>query len=232
MTLFQDKFKMDSNRLKNWDYSSLAVYFITMVTQNREYLFGSIEEDKMILSKNGQIVENELLKSIKIRKNWFFHNWIVMPNYIHLLIEIQNNEVSSEMNNVHTQIERSHIVETHSSASTSGTSTTDIAANNLINSSINNVTNVAKTHCSASLQNNHENNYANKYGYELSRNPNSISSFVAIFKSVTTKQINGSASIWQSNYHDHIVRNYKRFETIYNYIKTNPSSWATDSMKL
>ena len=232
MTLFQDKFKMDSNRLKNWDYSSSAVYFITMVTRNREYLFGSIEENKMVLNKNGQIVENELLKSIKIRKNWFFHNWIVMPNYIHLLIEIQNNEVSSEMNNVHTQIERSHIVETHSSASTSGTSTTDIAANNLINSSINNVTNVAKTHCSASLQNNHENNYANKYGYELSRNPNSISSFVAIFKSVTTKQINGSASIWQSNYHDHIVRNYKRFETIYNYIKTNPSSWATDSMKL
>ena len=228
MTLFQDKFKMDSNRLKNWDYSSSAVYFITMVTQNREYLFGSIEGDKMILNENGQIVENELLKSIKIRKNWFFHNWIVMPNHIHLLIEIQNNEVSSEMNNVHTQIERSHIVETHSSASTSGTSTTDIAANN----STNNVTTVAKTHCSASLQNNHENNYANKYGYELSRKPNSISSFVAIFKSVTTKQINGSASIWQSNYHDHIVRNYKRFETIYNYIKTNPSSWATDSMKL
>jgi len=242
MTLFQDKFKMDSNRLKNWDYSSSAVYFITMVTQNRVYLFGSIEEDKMILNENGQIVENELLKSIKIRKNWFFHNWIVMPNHIHLLIEIQNNGIDTETNNSHTdiqkeqierlQIERSHIVETHSSASTSGTSTTDIAANNLINSSINNVTTVAKTHCSTSLQNNHENNYANKYGYELSRKPNSISSFVAIFKSVTTKQINGSASIWQSNYHDHIVRNYKRFETIYNYIKTNPSSWATDSMKL
>jgi len=232
MTLFKDKFKMDSNRLKNWDYSSSAVYFITMVTRNREYLFGSIEENKMVLNENGQIVENELLKSIKIRKNWFFHNWIVMPNHVHLLIEIQNNEVSSEMNDIQTQIERSHIVETHSSASTSGTSTTNIAANN----SINNVTNVVKTHRCASLpnnhENNHENNYANKYGFELSRKSNSISSFVAIFKSVTTKQINGSASIWQANYHDHIVRNYKRFETIYNYIKTNPSSWETDSMKL
>jgi len=224
MTLFKDKFKMDSNRLKNWDYSSSAVYFITMVTRNREYLFGSIEENKMVLNKNGQIVENELLKSIKIRKNWFFHNWIVMPNHVHLLIEIQNNEVSSEMNDIQTQIERSYIVETHSSASTSGTSTTNIASNVAAN--------VAKTHCCASLPNNHENNYANKYGFELSRKPNSISSFVAIFKSVTTKQINGSASIWQANYHDHIVRNYKRFETIYNYIKTNPSSWETDSMKL
>jgi len=225
MTLFKDKFKMDSNRLKNWDYSSSAVYFITMVTRNREYLFGSIEENKMVLNENGQIVENELLKSIKIRKNWFFHNWIVMPNHVHLLIEIQNNEDCPEINNLHTQIEssqieRSHIVETHSSASTSGTSTTNIAAN------------VAKTHCCASLRSNHENNHLNKYGFELSRKSNSISSFVAIFKSVTTKQINESASIWQANYHDHIVRNYKRFETIYNYIKTNPSSWETDSMKL
>ena len=219
MTLFKDKFKINSNRLKNWDYSSPAVYFITLVTHNREYLFGSIEENKMVLNKNGQIVENELLKSIKIRKDWFFHNWVVMPNHIHLLIEIQDNIANVDMN-----IERSHIVETHSSASTSSISTINIETNN--------ETNVAETHCCASLQNNHEHNQVNKYGCELSRKSKSISSFVAIFKSVTTKQINGVNSIWQSNYHDHIVRNYKRFETIYNYIKTNPSSWETDSMKL
>jgi REP element-mobilizing transposase RayT len=244
MTLFKDKFKMDSNRLKNWDYSSSAIYFITLVTQDRECVFGSIMEDKMILNKNGQIVENELLKSIKIRKNWFFHNWIVMPNHIHLLIEIQNNEISTQTNNLHTQIgrsqiehqqiehqqiecsqiKRSHIVETHSSASTPGTSTTNIASNIGLN--------IAETHCCASLRNNHENNHANKYGTVLYRKPNSISSFVAIFKSVTTKQINGLDSIWQSNYHDHIVRNHKTFETIYNYIKTNPLSWEMDSMKL
>lgn len=213
MTLFKDKFKINSNRLKNWDYSSPAVYFITLVTHNREYLFGSIEENKMVLNKNGHIVENELLKSIKIRKDWFFHNWIVMPNHIHLLIEIPDN-----IDNVDT-----HIVETHSSASTFSISTTN---------KTNNETNVAETHCSASLRNNHEHNHTNKYGCELSRKSKSISSFVAIFKSVTTKQINGVNSIWQSNYHNHIVRNYKRFEIIYNYIKTNPSSWETDSMKL
>jgi REP element-mobilizing transposase RayT len=154
----------------------------------------------MILNKNGQIIETELLKSIKIRKNWFFHNWIVMPNHVHLLIEIMDP-----------QIGHPHIVETHSSASTSSIST------------IQNVeTNVAETHSCAPLQ--------NQSVSKLSRKPNSISSFVAIFKSVTTKQINGTESIWQSNYHDHIVRNYKTFETIYNYIKSNPRSWETDSI--
>ena len=72
--------------------------------------------------------------------------------------------------------------------------------------------------------------HADKSDVKLSRKPNSISSFVAVFKSVTTKQIGKTESIWQANYHDHIVRNYKRFEIIYNYIKTNPQSWETDSI--
>lgn len=207
MILFKDKLKIDSKRLKNWDYSSEAIYFITMVTKNRECIFGSIADNKMVLNENGQIVENELLKSIEIRKNWFFHNWIVMPNHIHLLIEIQ--EPRSE----------NQIVEAHSSASTRGIS-------------INNDQTVDETHCCAPLPDNlNQNQNENQSAFKLSRKPNSISSFVASFKSVTTRQINGSASIWQSNYHDHIVRNYKRFETIYNYIKANPTSWEMDSMK-
>ena len=39
-------------------------------------------------------------------------------------------------------------------------------------------------------------------------------------------------TIWQSNYHDHIVRNYNSFDTIYHYIKNNPKNWNTDSINL
>lgn len=206
MTLYQDKFKIDSKRLKNWDYSGEAVYFITIVTKNRKCIFGSVIDDEMILNDNGQIIENELLKSIKIRKNWFFHNWVVMPNHIHLLIEIIEPQ----------------IVEAHSSASTSGISTNNI------------MTNAEETHCCAPLQENQ-----NQLESKLSRKPNSISSFVAIFKSVTTKQINDiykdaqqcvSTKIWQTNYHDHIVRNYNTFDKIYQYIKNNPGNWEMDSI--
>lgn len=229
--------------MKNWDYSSAAIYFITIVTKSRECLFGSIEEDKMILNENGQIVENELLKSIKIRKNWFFHNWIVMPNHVHLLIEIMEPQI------VNAQfVDNESAVETHSSASPPYTSTHCASAfvKSTTNIDNNNEKYVAETHCNASLRNNHVNDCVNMYdnkhvnvnknenklGFQLSRKTNSISSFVALFKSVTTKQINGSVSIWQSNYYDHIVRNYERFEIIYNYIKTNPRSWEKDSMKL
>ncbi|MBF4464389.1 transposase [Flavobacterium sp. LC2016-12] len=228
MTLYQDKYKIDSKRLKNWDYSSEAIYFITIVTKNRECIFGSIENEKMILNKNGQIVENELFKSIKIRKNWFFHNWVVMPNHVHLLIEIQkHNEISTTMDTVDGNNPHTHIVEAHSSASTPSMST-KIGVN------------VAETHCCAPLRDNWSQSTNHDHSdFKLLRKPNSISSFVALFKSVTTAQINKicedksksvSTKIWQTNYHDHIVRNYKRFETIYNYIKSNPRSWDTDSI--
>ncbi|WP_433830547.1 transposase [Flavobacterium anhuiense] len=258
ITLFKDKFKTNSQRLQNWDYSSEAVYFLTIVTKDRKCIFGVIEEEKMILNENGKIVENELLKSIKTRKNWFFHNWIIMPNHIHLLIEIvethscastlsisatENNTISdsnflsetgyndlgnslstygrethscaplqnqSDVNS-DSNLHESHIVETHSCASTSSISTTGDNTNTVSTSSIS----ATKTNSES----------------KFSRKNHSISSFVAIFKSVTTRQINGSESIWQANYHDHIVRNYKRFERIYDYIKHNPRSWETDSLK-
>lgn len=243
MTLFKEKYKISSNRLKNWDYSSEGMYFITLVTKDRSCIFGCIEDDKMILNENGNIIENELLKSIKIRKNWFFHNWVVMPNHIHLLIEIMERRFEhrdiGDTHIVDIQIPHTQIVETHSSASTSSISTN-------IEKHI--VENIDETHCCAPLRDNRdqdrivdikivENDNLNKIYNQnqltatLSRKPNSISSFVAVFKSITTKQINEVGTIWQSNYHDRIVRNHKTFEIIYNYIKTNPRSWEMDSMK-
>ncbi|MCP2025070.1 REP element-mobilizing transposase RayT [Flavobacterium sp. HSC-32F16] len=208
MMLYKDKLKIDSNFLKDWDYSSEGVYFITMVTRDRECIFGSVEDGKMILNENGKIIEKELLKSIKICKNWFFHNWVVMPNHVHLLIEIQENK--------EIQSDTSCIVETHS-ISTINQNTQDTALQKMS-------THVAERHCCAPLQCQSELKFTNESNF--SRKANSISSFVAIFKSITTKQIKGL----EQNYHDHIVRNYKRFETIYHYIKNNPQSWDTDSI--
>jgi putative transposase len=191
MPLFKNKYQTESNRLKNWDYSSEAIYFITLVTQNRECVFGTIDDVNMVLNDNGKIIETELLRSIAIRERWFFHNWVIMPNHIHLLIEIVSSSVET------------HNIETHN----------------------------VEMHCSASLQSKSESKSP-----KLSRKSNSISSFVAVFKSVTTKQINllmdnDVNTIWQSNYHDHIVRNYNSFDTIYYYIKNNPKNWNTDSIK-
>ncbi|SDW53244.1 hypothetical protein SAMN05444338_103129 [Flavobacterium degerlachei] len=233
MALFKNKYQVESNRLKNWDYSSEAIYFITLVTTDRACVFGAIDNDKMILNDNGKIVETELLRSIAIRERWLFHNWIIMPNHIHLLVEILDTH-NVETHNVETHNVETHNVETH-----------NVETHNV------------ETHCSASLQSESESESESEAESEsespkLFRKPNSISSFVAIFKSVTTTKINSQRrdaqgidarrdalqcvstgkqnKIWQSNYHDHIVRNYNSFDKIYFYIKNNPKNWNQDSI--
>jgi len=54
---FNNKYRIQSTRLQNLDYSWSAAYFITICTQNRECFFGQIDDEKMILSPIGAIVD-------------------------------------------------------------------------------------------------------------------------------------------------------------------------------
>ncbi|MBW1745233.1 MAG: transposase [Deltaproteobacteria bacterium] len=42
MTLYKNKYRIETTRLKNWDYSSNGYYYITICTKNREHIFGRI----------------------------------------------------------------------------------------------------------------------------------------------------------------------------------------------
>lgn len=90
--LFGNKYRIESARLQNWDYASEGGYFITICTQDRECYFGDIANAKMRLSKIGQIAKYEWLKTLKIRKNVLLDEFIIMPNHIHGIIIICNND--------------------------------------------------------------------------------------------------------------------------------------------
>ena len=89
---FADKYKLKSSRLINWDYSTPGFYFITICTYNHNNFFGKIINNKMVYSKCGEIVESELLKTFKIRKNIELLQWVIMPNHVHILMEIIKQE--------------------------------------------------------------------------------------------------------------------------------------------
>ena len=70
----------------------------------------------------------------------------------------------------------------------------------------------------------------------LYREPQSISSLMAGFKSVVTKQINiiretPGRKVWQANYYDHIIRNNEEYQRIADYIEMNPICWQSDSLR-
>ena len=48
MQKFKNKYRTESIRLKNWDYSQNGIYFITICTKDRIDYFGKIENGKMI----------------------------------------------------------------------------------------------------------------------------------------------------------------------------------------
>lgn len=56
-----------SIRLKGYDYRRPGVYFVTLVTQDREWLFGEVVEGQVRLSEMGRIVWEEWFRSAEIR---------------------------------------------------------------------------------------------------------------------------------------------------------------------
>ena len=75
-------------RLKDYDYSSEGFYCVTICTHNREYLFGEIRENKMVLNALGKIVEQCWLEIPKHFLDVKLDECIVMPNHIHGIVWI------------------------------------------------------------------------------------------------------------------------------------------------
>lgn len=103
MNKFQNRYRIESTRLKDWDYGSDAIYFVTICTQDREHYFGKITNGKMELNEIGKLVQNEWLKSAEIRAdmNLELGEFIVMPNHFHGLITIGKNNYNTRTDAMH-----------------------------------------------------------------------------------------------------------------------------------
>ena len=77
-----------SIRLKGYDYTLPGAYFVTLVTHRRDPVFGEVSGGEMKLSALGQIVLDEWMRSIGIRKEIQLHEdeFVVMPNHNHGIV--------------------------------------------------------------------------------------------------------------------------------------------------
>lgn len=92
LTLFKNKYLIESARLKNWDYSSSAAYFLTICTKNMINFLSKIRNEKVFLTSIGNIVKEEWLQTEKIRDNIVLDEYAIMPNHVHGIILIFNDE--------------------------------------------------------------------------------------------------------------------------------------------
>ena len=77
-----------SIRLAGYDYSHPGAYFVTLVTHQRQCLFGEITDGEMHLSAMGQIADEHWRAIPEHFPQVELGNYIIMPNHIHGIIII------------------------------------------------------------------------------------------------------------------------------------------------
>ena len=95
---YQNKYRIPSARLKNWDYGSNGAYFITICTQNREHFFGEIVETQFIASEIGTLAEKFWMEIPQHFPYIELGNFVVMPNHVHGILIIDKNVKTLQCN--------------------------------------------------------------------------------------------------------------------------------------
>jgi len=192
-----------SIRLKGYDYTQPGAYFVTVCSYQREEIFGEISNDGMRLSSIGKIVQTEWFHSAEIRKEirLFEDEFVVMPNHIHGIVWIVENEIvgADGVRPVVRPVVRPD------GARLEGIRPD--GARPIRNEDA----------CHGPLR-------------RAPRSLSSfIAGYKAAVTSQAGRELN-AANIWQRNYYEHIVRNENELKNFWNYIDTNPLRWEKDQL--
>ena len=192
-----------SIRLKGYDYSRAGLYFITICINRRGnplwLPYGNIANGKMILNDAGKMVENEWLALPGRFKNIELHEYIVMPNHFHAILEIvgathvvaQNNVIAQNGNDENDRGQPQGIAPT--------------ATANSINVAVNDKT----------------------VGDMVGAFQSIVTvNYIRGVKTLGWQPFNGK--LWQRNYWEHIIRDEQSHNRISEYIINNPAKWSTD----
>ena len=202
VTLYQNKYRVESARRPGWDYTAAGFYFITICTRDRNHYFGEIASDlgapQMVLSDLGRIAERFWLKIPQQFPFARVDEFVVMPNHVHGIIETVDANRRDAIHRV---------------------SNTDGAELDAISDAKSDVINRVSTGGATG------NNNPMVMG-------DSVSFIVRWYKgrvTFETKQIQTAIPFgWQTRFHDHVIRTESELERIRQYIRANPSNWNTD----
>ncbi len=96
MGLYRNRYRKDSTRLKDGDYSSSGYYFVTICTKNQECSFGDVKDGKVRLTRIGEAAKEYWQEILEHFKNVKLDEYVVMPNHVHGIIVIGNDNVETQ----------------------------------------------------------------------------------------------------------------------------------------
>jgi REP element-mobilizing transposase RayT len=196
------KLQRKSIRLNEYYYSFPNWYFITICTHERRNLFGKINDGKMILSKAGQVVEEEWKQTKRIRKHVDLDYYTIMPNHLHGIIIIEQALENVGVTRWVAQNKADHIINGRGELN------------------------------SPYKDNERRMQYAptkDKFKSPSNTLGAIIRGFKSsVTKRLRELSGNSDLKIWQRNYYEHIIRNEIDLHNIRQYITLNQLKWEID----
>ena len=212
-----------SIRLKGYDYSRAGLYFITLCCQGRAHLLGGIEKNEMRPNGAGQMVATEWLALTERFPHTRLHEFIVMPNHFHGILEIIDTPVGPSL---------------------VGGPDPVGGPNPKPKNKPDQVNDFPPENPESGLGGEEVGGQPRGLPQRISQLGSgkgvrsTVGDIVGAFKSITTVAYirgvkeSGWASfdrrLWQRNYYEHIIRNEAAYTRIANYIINNPANWEDD----
>ena len=212
---FQNKYRIDSIRLKSWDYASQGMYFVTINTKFRRRYFGNISNAEMHLSEIGAIANQEWLDTPGIRPdmNLELGDFVVMPDHFHGIMIIGGNPYNGTgTTNLGSEITTYHdrkITMDHDGKIT-----------------MEHDGKIAMDH-DRKIAMDHDRKIAMHRDSTFGPQSKNLGSIMRGYKSSVTTYArkNGIVFNWQPKYYEHIIRSQQEFERISYYIRQNIKNW-------
>jgi putative transposase len=187
-----------SIRIKEFDYTQAGAYFVTIVTYQRDCLFGKIENGIMVLNDFGKIAD-ECWRAIPEHFPFIeLGAYVVMPNHVHGVIVIRADESASD----------------------------DVVAQPVGAARTINDGGGADDGRGAIYR--APTDHIEQFGKPIKGSlPTIVRTYKAAVTRRIGREHNATG-IWQRNYYEHIIRDEKDLQRITDYIEANPSRWDED----
>lgn len=88
MTLYKNKYRIESTRLPNRDYAANGYYFVTICTYKKFCYFGNIVNGQIQLSQVGKIAQKHWQEIPAHFNHVYIDAYVIMPNHVHGIIII------------------------------------------------------------------------------------------------------------------------------------------------
>jgi len=88
MTLYRNKYRIESARLPNYDYSANGYYFVTICTHQKFCYFGDVVNAQMQFSQVGRIARLNWQEIPSHFDGVYLDEYVIMPNHVHGIIVI------------------------------------------------------------------------------------------------------------------------------------------------